>query len=499
MIASLVVLGLITLGVLVCSKDRDPALADLDPKEHPLKILYPLSAKLYGFAEKTGRQGLFGAEEILREIYVDEKPEVSLKKQGCKCIASALAVIAATAFICLAYTYSKEGLLVDRKYLKRNQAGKGVEYYDLSIRTKVTENLNMLIKVSEQKLYGEDLEKLKADAGYYLNSKVMCNNESADCVRGKLELPESIPGTGISVKWGDDNSWFVAVDGTLKNDDYTDPVPVTLHAELTYYENVWDYYYDLVIYPPVITEKDMFMEELNEKLSEIDTETQTEELYELPESIGNIDIGWEEKEDNTVRNFFIIGLFAAGIILPALKRDLKVKQKERTEQMMKDYTDIISKFIMLITAGMTCRGAWDKIYRDYMKTLDKADSSEKKASAGENGKIRKRRYAYEEMVISNNEMQLGLPEIKVYERFGSRCSVPAYNRFGNMLARNIKRGSAGIIEMLESEAKESFAERRENVRKKGEETGTKLLLPMFGMLILVIAIVVVPAFSSFSF
>ena len=96
-------------------------------------------------------------------------------------------------------------------------------------------------------------------------------------------------------------------------------------------------------------------------------------------------------------------------------------------------------------------------------------------------------------------MQLGIPEIKVYERFGARSAVAAYNRFGNMLARNIRRGSAGIIELLESEAKESFAERRENVRKKGEETGTKLLLPMFGMLILVIAIVVVPAFSSFSF
>ena len=491
MIASLVVLGLTVLGVLVCSKDRDPVLGDLDPKEHPLKILYPLSLRIYELTKKLGKQGIFGAEDVLREVYVDEKPEISLKKQGCKCIASALAVLAATAFICFAYAYSKEDLLVQKKYLKREQAGGGVEYFDLSMNTKVTETLNMLIKVSEQKLQGEDLEKLKADAGYYLNKNVLCGNESADCVRGKLNLPGSIPGTGISVKWDDDNSWFVAVDGTLKNGDYTDPVPVTLHAELTYYENVWDYYYDLVIYPPIITEKDSFLKELNERLTDIDVETQTEEMYELPESIGDIDIDWEEEEDNTVRNFFIMGLFAAGIILPALKKDLKVKQKERTEQMMKDYPDIISKFIMLITAGMTCRAAWDKICTDYQKnyTRENADKTKKKA----------RRYAYEEMIISNNEMQLGLPEIRVYERFGSRCSVPAYNRFGNMLARNIKRGSAGIIETLESEAKESFAERREAVRKKGEETGTKLLIPMFGMLILVIAIVVVPAFSSFSF
>ena len=166
---------------------------------------------------------------------------------------------------------------------------------------------------------------------------------------------------------------------------------------------------------------------------------------------------------------------------------------------MRDYPDIISKFIMLITAGMTCRAAWEKICSDYRRSIEREKSKDEAVKTGKKKKAGNRRYAYEEMIISNNEMQLGLPEIKVYERFGTRCSVPAYNRFGNMLARNIKRGSAGIIEILESEAKESFAERRENVRKKGEETGTKLLIPMFGMLILVIAIVVVPAFSSFSF
>lgn len=84
-----------------------------------------------------------------------------------------------------------------------------------------------------------------------------------------------------------------------------------------------------------------------------------------------------------------------------------------------------------------------------------------------------------------------------YESFGTRCNLLAYQRFGTMLSRNLKRGSANIIDMLELESRDCIAERRENVRRKGEETGTKLLLPMFGMLILVIAIVVVPAFSSF--
>ena len=499
MIISLVVFGLLILGILICSKDRDPVIKDLDSNEHPLKFIYPFSLRIYKLIEKCGRQELFGATDVLREIYVDEKPEISLKKQGCKCIASVLAVLTATSFICFAYSYSRDNLLLDGNHLKRNRAGGGTQKYNIRLITEFTDEKLMEISVSEQKLQNEDFEKLKTDVGYYLDKTVIGNNKSAECVREKLVLPGTIPGTSVTVKWDDDISWFVSVDGTLKNEDFEDPVPVSLHAELTYYEMSWDYYLDLMIYPKLVSEEERFMDSLKEKISMIDSETQTEAFMELPDNIEGTDLGWEEEKDNTVRNFFLVGLFAAGIIIPAEKQDIKRKQKKRTDQMMKDYPDIISKFIMLTTAGMTCRGAWDKICRDYLRNRDAADEGEHSRNEKVKPKKKNLRYAYEEMLISNTEMQLGLPEVKVYERFGARSSVAAYNRFGNMLARNIKRGSAGIIELLESEAKESFAERRENVRKKGEETGTKLLIPMFGMLILVIAIVVVPAFSSFSF
>ncbi len=504
MVVSLAVLVPIILGVLLCSKDRDPILTNLNGDEHPLKFLYPLALKVYGLVEKSGRQDIFGATDVLREIYVDENPETSLKKQGCKCIASVLTVLAATAFICFAYSYTKENLLIDGNHLKRHHAGGGTEKYEILMKSNFTNLITMNIEVSEQKLQGEEFEKLKTDAGYYLDKEVLRNNKSAECVREKLNPVSAIPGTAITVKWDDNNSWFMSLDGTLKNEDYENPVPVRLHAVLTYFETSWDYYLDIIIYPPLVSEEEMLLEALKEKISELDTETQTEEYLVLPDSIEGRSIGWEEEEDNTVRNFLLLGLFAAGIIIPAQKQDIKKKQKKRTEQMMRDYPDIISKFIMLTTAGMTCRGAWDKICRDYLRTKEVRGEEQKEKDKRPKKTINKKsekniRYAYEEMLISNNEMQLGIPEVKVYERFGARSSVPAYNRFGNMLARNIRRGSSGIIELLESEAKESFAERRENVRKKGEETGTKLLIPMFGMLILVIAIVVVPAFSSFSF
>ena len=69
---------------------------------------------------------------------------------------------------------------------------------------------------------------------------------------------------------------------------------------------------------------------------------------------------------------------------------------------MRDYPDIISKFIMLITAGMTCRAAWEKICSDYRRSIEREKSKDEAVKTGKKKKAGNRRYAYEEMIISNN-------------------------------------------------------------------------------------------------
>ncbi len=491
MVVALVVLGALLAGVLITSKNRDGDIEKLDSNDHPLKSLYPLASLIYGVFRRGRKQDIFGSPDILREVYMDEKPEISQKIQGCKCIASILAILGVTCIICFAYAYSREKILVNTTHLKRNEAGMGVKEYDLMMNSSLTRENEIKVRVNEKRLEGDELAKLKEDAAYYIDNHILKEGDKPECVRGDLNLMTGIPGTSISIKWSEDNSWFVGIDGNLKNSELVEPVMVSLRAVLFYYDESWDYEKLITIYPPLLTEEESFLQALDEILKRTDEETQTEEMFELPEKVGDVEVGWEEKDDNGLLMFMFLGLVGACIIIPAMKQDIKKKKKLRNEQMMRDYPDIISKFVMLITAGMTCRGAWGKICADYVRTRDKKKSDRKNHK-------KSFKYAYEEMLISDKEMQLGMPEIKVYERFGTRCQVPAYNKFGTLLARNIKRGSAGIIEILETESKESIVERRENVRKQGEETGTKLLLPMFGMLILVIAIVVVPAFSSFS-
>lgn len=53
-----------------------------------------------------------------------------------------------------------------------------------------------------------------------------------------------------------------------------------------------------------------------------------------------------------------------------------------------------------------------------------------------------------------------------------------------------------VSELLKLESIQAFEERKARAKRLGEEAGTKLLLPMFLMLVVVLIIVIVPAFLT---
>ena len=100
------------------------------------------------------------------------------------------------------------------------------------------------------------------------------------------------------------------------------------------------------------------------------------------------------------------------------------------------------------------------------------------------------------MVYTMHEIQGGAPEGECYEKYGIRCGISGYRKFGTMLSQNLRKGSRGITELLSREAEEAFEDRKNLAKKLGEEAGTKMMIPMFIMLAVVFIIVIVPAFFS---
>ena len=144
-----------------------------------------------------------------------------------------------------------------------------------------------------------------------------------------------------------------------------------------------------------------------------------------------------------------------------------------------DYPSVVSKLNLLIGAGMAPRMAWKKMITDYEKRKKQI------------------RYAYEEMIITKNSIESGYPENRAYGEFGRRCGIHCYLKLGNLLEQNLKQGTSGLKQKMEEEMIHALEERKNMALRLGEEAGTKLLIPMFLMLGIVIVVLIVPAFMSF--
>ena len=158
----------------------------------------------------------------------------------------------------------------------------------------------------------------------------------------------------------------------------------------------------------------------------------------------------------------------------------KEKKKRESEEMRRDYPQIINRFSLYIGAGMSVRNAWQRITEDYRKNKERTG----------------RRKAYEEMIYTENQMKNKAAESECYEEYGIRCGLSVYRRFGTLLSQNLRKGSKGLSELLKRETGEMFEERKKQARKLGEEAGTKLMIPLFMMLAVVFIIVIVPAFFT---
>lgn len=145
-----------------------------------------------------------------------------------------------------------------------------------------------------------------------------------------------------------------------------------------------------------------------------------------------------------------------------------------------DYPPLILKFTLLIQAGMTARRAFQKMASDYMRS-----------------KPVKGHFAYEMIVLACREMDSGVAELEAYRRFGERCGQMKYKTFSTILIQNLQKGSRHMADLLEQEAMEAWDERKRKARVLGEAAATKLLIPMIMMLIVVMAIIMIPAFLSF--
>ena len=364
----------------------------------------------------------------------------------------------------------------------RNAYGEGerIAEYELTVEGKLKKE-PLEIEVEEQEYSREEIQQMFREVSDRLDKVILGENESFDRVEKNLDLVTELEGYPVDIHWQLDSYSVMNLYGEIQEKNLVEEgTLVELKATITYMESEFIYVQYARVFPLTRVGADKLLYDIKEEVKRLEEETRQEKDFLLPEEVDGLQLEWNLKKDNSWCYVLILGTVLCIYLVYRERERVKQKNKQRADELLRDYPSMISKFTMLLSTGTTVKHAWEKIVQNY---------EEQKERIGVHT-------VYEEMSITIREIQSGISESEAYERFGKRCAVTTYLKFGTLLSQNLRKGSKGISEILRMEAIQSFENRKNTAKRLGEEAGTKLLMPMLGMLAVVFIIVMVPAFLT---
>ena len=378
-------------------------------------------------------------------------------------------------------------LLQDNIVIPKNSWRQGSYALDLKVATKNQEytERNITVVIEPVSLTEQEAALLANEAFLKLRTVILGNNLCFSQITDNLNLVTKLDSYPFTINWEIDKPSLIRKNGVIHNEGITTELGevVKITAHLLYRDEWVEYHFSEEMYvnllPHLVALSDGWEEAIKSAVSANKYEMIYADSLILPEEINGIAVSWQEVKSKDSVLLWVITITAAFIAFAIQDKELRGKVKTRNEQIDRDYPELVRKLALYIGAGMTLRGAWKRVAHDYEKT---------------GGKVRN---LYEEMLCSVRELENGIPEREVYERFGKRVGIAKYRKLTGLLSNHLQKGNKNLIQVLREESEMALEDRKKRARVVGEEMSTKLLLPMMMMLLVVMIIVMVPALKLF--
>ncbi len=476
----------LTILIIANAKYKKNLFKNLDKHEHPFRILYPASARIADLRPRSVSDGEHSVRirNLLRSLYVRENVQYEEYIYTVKKYASIMAVLMGISLLGLIICGANSGVTYI-KYLNRPGYGESKKSYELDVDYKNTQdkiNIDVgAVKYTESEIL-EIFEKSIDD----VKQVMLGENESQDCVTRPLNLIDEY--NGFNIYWEIEDIDEINYNGEISADlEEGMKSLVNLYATFSLDDTSQIYTIPVMLSAETLDSRQKLINSITEQVAS-DNDIYSDKVT-LPEEINGYDIKFSEvKEDNSYL-LLLLGIFAIIAIIVFYDKAMADKIRKRNDQMMMDFTEIVSKLSLLYEAGLSIHSAFERIVSDQEIRENKYKSRHKK----EDKTIR---YAYTEMKLALEKIDSGMSESEAYAQFGKRCGLYPYIKLGNILEQNLNKGTKGMKALLKQEVEESFEARKRLARKKGEQASTKMLLPMVLMLVVVIAIIAIPALMS---
>lgn len=146
--------------------------------------------------------------------------------------------------------------------------------------------------------------------------------------------------------------------------------------------------------------------------------------------------------------------------------------KKKSNEILNQFADVVSKLALLVNAGMILKEAWIKV-----------------SETGE-GEL------YQEMRRAVMQMNNGVSEVDAYTEFGTRCTSPEIKKFTSTIVQGLVKGNRELVEMIKQQSREIWDAKRHRVKQEGEKAASKLLIPICIMFVGVLIMIIVPIFAN---
>lgn len=369
----------------------------------------------------------------------------------------------------------KERKLANGYELLKNDQEEG-DYEEHLIARVGEEKIPLAVLVKERALTEKEAKEQLLKAREMLPAYLMGENESLKNVTTDLNFITRVPDTYVEVQWVERGSEFFSYDGEIKEDlELLEMVELKVSAILSCQGISEDYETTITLMPKSLKVSEALLNQI-EKQQE---EKPENEVLILPDTYEGKTVTWKKVPDYTFLWIFVLTVLSVLLLKLGQKRDVEEEKKKRLERLEREYAQIVSKFTMLLSAGLSVRNAWERIVLLYRRKEDTQN------------------IVFQELNWGLMQMQKGVPELEVYEVFGIRTGLVHYKKMMAIFISDRKRGSVNLLDAMNQEMLLAWEEKKRKTRQHGEKIGTKLLIPMMGMLGIVFVIILVPAFLSF--
>ncbi len=389
-------------------------------------------------------------------------------------------ILAALSAASLAAAFIYEANLSNNKvtFIKKNDAGEGNVNKKVVAKTD-DENIELEIDVPEMDYTEDEAIGILENEIKNIKNSILGENKSFTQIQYDMTLPNYGQNENVSIEWYSSDPDLISSSGEIKDDADENGRDTTLTAILRLGEYERRYEQRIVVYQRAATGN--LKNDIEEAVKRANKENDSDKYF-LPPKAGDEELSWYESGENNAPYVSIFVLVFGVFVVWADRKKSEDKERSRIESLRKEYSELISRLVLLLYAGQTMRMAFFSIADSYSKAIKQGGMQ--------------RNEVFEEILITCRQMKSGTTEVKAYENLADRCALPCYRTLSTLLIQNQKRGSKGMIRNLELEVMNEFAEKKRMVKSAGELASMKLMIPLGMMLLIVLALMMIPAFFS---